>query len=238
MRAIAPLGEILFPPFNGFPREGIDFLKKLKKNNNRSWFQSHKSVYDKNVKFPMQCLIASLSERMGDLVPEIEFNPKKSIFRIYRDVRFSKNKAPYKTNIAASFKFRAKTDSPTETPGLYVGIEPGEIFIGGGLYMPTGDQIKAIRKAMVDDPDAYLAVIENRRFKKEFGGVQGEKLAKAPLGFPKDHPMIEHLRHKQFYVGKVYEDESPCLKPKFLSLAEQVFTDTMPLVRWLAGVVG
>jgi uncharacterized protein (TIGR02453 family) len=234
----APLDSILFPPFDGFPKEGIDFLKKLKKNNNRSWFQKHKNVYDESVKFPMQCLIASLSERMGDIAPEIEFNPKKSIFRIYRDVRFSKNKAPYKTNIAASFNFRTRSKSPVETPGLYVGIAPGEIFIGGGLYMPTGDQLKAIRKAMVEKPGDYLAVVENRRFKKEFGGVQGENLAKAPLGYPKDHPMIDHLKHKQFFVGKEYDGVSICLKPKFLNLVVQVLTDTMPLVRWLAGAVG
>jgi uncharacterized protein (TIGR02453 family) len=237
MRTSTPLAEMLFPPFDGFPKDGIDFLKKLKKNNNRPWFQKHKDIYDESVKFPMQCLIASLSETMGDIAPEIEFNPKKSIFRIYRDVRFSKNKAPYKTNIAASFNFRAQSKSPVETPGLYVGIAPGEIFVGGGLYMPTGDQLKAIRKAMVEKPGDYLAVVENRRFKNEFGGVQGEDLAKAPLGYPKDHPMIAHLKHKQFFVGKEYEDESICLKPKFLDLVVQVFTDTMPLVRWLAKAV-
>jgi uncharacterized protein (TIGR02453 family) len=228
------LEEMLFPPFHGFPKQGIDFLKKLKKNNNRPWFQAHKDAYEENVKFPMQCLIASIAEKMGDIAPEIEFNPKKSIFRIYRDVRFSRNKAPYKTNVAASFSFKTKSKSPVETPGLYLGIAPGEIFIGGGVYMPTGDQLKAIRKAMVERPDEYLAVVQNRRFKKEFGGIQGEKLAKAPLGYPKDHPMIEHLKHKQFFVGKEYNDESICLKPRFLGLAVQVLTDTMPLVRWLA----
>jgi uncharacterized protein (TIGR02453 family) len=229
-----PLEEILFPPFGGFPKQGMDFLKKLKKNNNRPWFQSHKDVYEENVKFPMQCLIASIAEEMGDIAPEIEFHPKKSIFRIYRDVRFSKNKAPYKTNVAASFNFRTKSKSPVETPGLYLGIAPDEIFIGGGVYMPTGDQIKAIRKTIAERPDEYLAVVQSRRFKREFGGIQGEKLAKAPLGYPKDHPMIEHLKHKQFFVGKEYEDASICLKPKFLGLVVQVLTDTMPLVRWLA----
>jgi uncharacterized protein (DUF2461 family) len=90
---------------------------------------------------------------------------------------------------------------------------------------------------MVESPDEYLAVVENRRFKKEFGGVQGEKLAKAPLGYPKDHLMIEHLKHKQFFVGREYEDESMCLRPKFLNLVVHVFSDTMPLVQWLAKAV-
>ncbi|MEK9138206.1 MAG: DUF2461 domain-containing protein [Bacteroidota bacterium] len=228
----APLEEMLFPPFEGFPKEGIDFLKKLKKNNNRPWFQKHKHMYDESVKFPMQCLIASLSEKMGDIAPEIEFNPKRSIFRIHRDVRFSKNKAPYKTNIAASFNWRGMK-GPVEAPGLYVGVEPGEIFIGGGVYMPTSDQLKAFRQSIMNHPDEFLEVVDSRRFKKQFGGIQGEKLQKAPVGYPKDHPMIEHLKHKQFYAGKVL-DESECYRKKFVDTVVGVFNDCMPLVRWLA----
>jgi uncharacterized protein (TIGR02453 family) len=227
-----PLEEDFFPPFEGFPKQGIAFLKRLKKNNNRPWFQAHKEEYEQHVRFPMQCLIATLAQKMIDAAPEIDFNPKKAIFRIYRDVRFSKNKAPYKTNIAAAFDIRGKK-SPTETPGLYVGIEPGEVFVGGGIYMPTGEQLKAIRRAMVTDPESFLTVVENKRFKNEFGGIEGEKLQKAPLGFPKDHPMIEHLKHKQFFVGKVYND-SVCLKPKFADTVASVLADCMPLIRWLA----
>ncbi len=226
----------LFPPFDGFPKEGIGFLKRLKKNNNRPWFQSHKDVYDESVKFPMQCLIASLSGRMEDIASEVEFNPKKSIFRIYRDVRFSKNKAPYKTSITASFNWRG-IKGPVESPGLYLHISPGEIFIGGGVYMPAGDQLKAFRKAIVDRPEEFLEVVEDKRFKKEFKTLQGEKLSKAPLGFPKDHPMIEHLRHKQFFVGKEYHDEAICMEPRFLGVVVKVFADTMPLVRWLANAM-
>lgn len=229
------LDEHLFPPFEGFPKKGIDFLTQLKRNNNRPWFQKHKPRYEEYVRFPMQCLIASLAERMADIAPEIEFNPRKAIFRIHRDVRFSKNKAPYKTNIAAAFNLRG-VKGQIEMPGLYVGIEPTEVFIGGGLYMPTGDQLKAIRKAMVDDPEGYLAIVGNRRFKRVFGEVQGETLQKAPLGYPKDHPMIKHLRHKQFYVG-IEPDPSSCLKPRFLDTVVSVFEDTVPLVRWLTQAV-
>ena len=229
------MDEILFPPFEGFPKDGLAFLKRLKKNNNRPWFQKHKPEYEEYVRFPMQCLIASLAERMADIAPEIEFNPRRSIFRINRDVRFSRNKAPYKTNIAASFDLRGDK-SPTETPGLYVGIEPGGIFIGGGIYMPSGAQLKAIRKAMVDRPEEFLEVVKSRRFRAEFGGVQGEKLMRAPLGYPPDHPMIVHLKHKQFYVGKELKDDA-CLAPRFAGLVATVFRDTMPLVRWLTSAL-
>lgn len=227
-----PIEEDFYPPFDGFPKTGIDFLKRLKKNNQRDWFQPRKEEYDEVVKFPMQCLIATLRDKLRDEIPELEFNPKRAIFRIHRDVRFSKNKAPYKTNIAASFELRGKKQS-FETPGLYVHVAPGEIFIGGGMYMPYGDQLKAIRKSIIDKPAEFLAVVEDKRFKKIFDGIMGEKLQKAPLGIPKDHPMIEHLKHKQFFVGKEWDNESVCYSKKFADTVTSLFIDTMPLVRWL-----
>jgi uncharacterized protein (TIGR02453 family) len=227
-----PLEEDFYPPFDGFPKSGIEFLKKLKKNNNREWFQRHKQEYEENVKFPMQCLIATLRDDLRDEIPELEFNPKRSIFRIHRDVRFSKNKAPYKTNIAASFEMRGKKKT-TETPGLYVGIEPGSVFVGGGMYMPWGDQLKAIRKSIIDKPDEWLDVVENKKFKRVFGGIMGENLQKAPLGIAKDHPMIEHLKHKQFFVGKEWNTEAPAYSKRFADTVASLFIETMPLVRWL-----
>ena len=226
-----PLDEDLFPPFRGFPPEGIRFLERLKRNNNRPWFQKHKAEYEELVRFPMQCLVASLAPRMADIAPEMDFNPRKSVFRIYRDVRFSKNKAPYKTNIAASFQIRGRK-SLSELPGLYIGIEPGPIYIGGGLYMPGGDQLKAIRHAMVDRPDDYRAIVESKRFRREFGEVEGEMLQKAPLGFPADHPMIGHLKHKQFYAGKELR-HTACFRASFLDVVVKVYEDIMPFVRWL-----
>ena len=225
------LDDVLYPPFTGFPKSGLLFLRRLKKNNNRPWFQNHREEYEESVRFPMQCLIAGLAVRLHDEIPEVEFNPRKSIFRIYRDTRFSKNKTPYKTNIAAWFGLRGmKGDS--EGPGLYVGVGTDEVFIGGGLYMPSGEQLKSIRKSIAEDSGEYLAVVRSPRFRKKFGGVQGAVLSRAPLGYPPDHPMIEHLRHKQFFVG-VEPEEKACYAPKFLETVAGVFIDAMPLVRWL-----
>lgn len=214
----------------------MEFLKRLKKNNNRPWFQKHKQEYEDHVRFPMQCLIATLARELRDDIPEMDFNPKRSIFRIYRDVRFSKNKAPYKTNVAASFQPRG-AGSGIELPGLYVGIEPGEIFVGGGLYLPCGIQLKAIRKAIAERPEEFCAVVEDRRFSKRFGTIMGEKLQKAPLGFPKDHPMIEYLKLKQFYVGVEWDDETPCYSRRFARTVADIFRDCMPFVRWLLEAV-
>lgn len=228
------LDEFLFPPFDGFPKETISLLRALKKNNNRPWFEKHREKYEEHVRFPMQCLIAGLAVRMRDVAPEIEFNPKRSIFRVYRDTRFSKNKTPYKTNIAASFQIGGRK-GPAEAAGLYLGVEPGEVFIGGGVYMPWGEQLKKIRKSISARPEEFLEVIEDPRFKKRFGALMGEKLVKAPLGYPKDHPMIDHLRHKQFFVGVELEVKE-CLSPRFQETVAKVFSDTVPLVRWLARV--
>lgn len=226
-----PLEELMYPPFAGFPPEAFRFFDRLKRNNNRPWFQKHKGEYEELVRFPMECLIATIGPRMADVAPDFEFHPRKSIFRIYRDVRFSNNKSPYKTNIAASFEPRGKRN-PTGDPGLYVGVERGEIFVGGGLYMPSGEQLKSIRRSLADRPEEYLAVIGNPVFRRLLGEVLGDRLQKAPLGYPKDHEMIVHLRLKQFYVGKVLEDEA-CLKPRFADTVVQVLTASMPFIRWL-----
>ena len=226
-----PLEEVLYPPFAGFPPEAFRFFSRLKRNNNRPWFQKHKQEYEEVVRFPMECLIATIGPRLADVAPDFEFHPRKSIFRVYRDVRFSKNKAPYKTNIAASFEPRGKRD-PTGAPGLYVGIEPGEIFVGGGLYMPSGEQLKSIRRSIAEHPDTYRAVIEDPVFKRVLGEVMGDRLQKAPLGYPKDHDMIVHLRLKQFFVGKELPDAA-CLKPRFAETVAQILTASMPFIRWL-----
>lgn len=225
------IDQDLYPPFGGFPKEGIAFLTRLKRNNNRQWFQKHKAEYEECVRFPMQCLIASIGERMAPIAPEFQFDPKKSIFRIYRDVRFSNNKAPYKTNIAAFFEIRGDR-GVSDTPGFYVGIEPGEVFVGGGLYMPGSPQLKAIRASLAAQPDQFLEVIRQPRFKKRFGGIMGEQLQKAPLGYPKDHPMIEYLRYKQWFVG-VETGHAPCFKAGFADYASDVMGEALPFLRWL-----
>jgi uncharacterized protein (TIGR02453 family) len=230
MKNIHLLDEASYPPFTGFPRDGIHFLSRLKKNNNRDWFHKHKDEYEHLVRFPMECLISSLSGRMREVAPEIEFHPQRSIFRIYRDVRFSRNKLPYKTNIAASFHLRGKKGH--ESPGFYLHIEPGSVFVGGGLYMPDGDQLKAIRRSIAEGPEEFLEIIGDRLFKKEYGGIQGEKLQRAPLGFAPDHPMVDHLRHKQFFVGKEMPEGS-CLSPRFEGTVARLFGIALPLVRWL-----
>jgi len=158
----SPLSDLeFFPPFDGFPREGIGFLKRLKRNNNRPWFEKHKQEYESSIKLPMQSLIASLHPHFQRFAPEFDINPKRSLFRIYRDVRFSKDKTPYKTHAAAHFVLRGKPKG-VEGSGYYLHIEPGEVFIGGGIYMPDNDQLKKIRSAIADHSGQFLSIVRTR----------------------------------------------------------------------------
>ena len=227
-----PLTELdFFPPFEGFPREGIEFLKRLKRNNNRPWFEKHKGEYESHVKLPMQSLIAALKPHFDKFAPEFDVNPRRSMFRVYRDVRFSKDKTPYKTHVAGHFVLRGKPKG-IEGSGYYLHIEPGEVFLGGGIYMPDGEQIKRIRRAIADRSEQFLSIISDRRFKKRFGRIEGDKLQRVPQGYEPDHPMAEWLKHKQFFVG-IEWPESKCYKRVFVKEIARLFEEATPFVRFL-----
>lgn len=219
----------IFPPFEGFPKEGIEFLKRLKKNNNREWFAKHKTEYEEFVKFPMQCLIGSLKSPMKKIAPAIDVNPKRNMFRIYRDTRFSKDKTPYKTHVAAVFHLRGHWQ---DSAGYYVHIEPGNIYVGGGIYMPDGNQLKLIRYAIAEEPKEFNSIVNNKLFKKRFNTLEGEKLQRAPLGYSPDHPMIEWLKHKSYYTGVEWK-EKECYTHKFIDNIVNVYKELLPLIRFL-----
>ena len=229
MKQRLPLDIEMFPPFEGFPREGLTFLRQLKKNNNRDWFGKNKSVYEESVKLPMQSLMSSLQSPMAALAPEFDVNPKRSMFRIYRDTRFSKNKAPYKTHVAAVFHLKGHWE---DSAGYYVHIEPGGTYIGGGIYMPDSDQLKKIRQAIAEHPKEFLAIVQSKAFKKKFGTLPGDKLQRAPLGYPADHSMIEWLKYKSFYTG-VELSEKECTSQKFIDNIMRVYKDLLPFIRFL-----
>ena len=233
----APLSDLeFFPPFGGFQREGIDFMKRLKRNNNRPWFEKHKEEYEALVKLPMQSLIVALHPHFEVFAPEFDIHPKKSLFRIYRDVRFSKDKTPYKTHVAAHFVLRGKPKG-VEGSGYYLHIEPGQVFLGGGVYMPDSDQLKKIRKAIASQPDRFLSIFEQKQFKKTFKRLQGEKLQRVPQGYEPDHPMAEWLKYKQFFVWVEWA-EARSFRGKFVADVAGVFKAATPLVRFLNEAMG
>ena len=195
---------------SGFTSATVNFLSELSKNNNRDWFNEHKSDYEKYVKEPSLALIDVMNDRFDDLgVPYIS-TPKASMFRIYRDTRFSKNKDPYKTNIGLFFPYvRQKSENrPVEAPGIYLHIDANEVFIAGGLYMPLPDQLRAIRERISDESKEFLSIVKKPRFLQEFpAGLTGDTLQRVPRGFAADHPNADLLKMKQYLVSSQVNQE-------------------------------
>src|SRR5215475_1624436 len=152
--------------FSGFPKEGLQFFRSLKCHNNREWFQDHKATYEQYVKQPMFGLIETLAADFQLFAPEMVASPKISAYRIYRDTRFSKNKSPYKTHVAAVFPHSrlGKHDGA----GFYLHIAPSEVFIGGGLYMPLPEDLSTVRQKIADDAAAFERIVGGRQFRKLF----------------------------------------------------------------------
>ena len=227
----SPIDLELFPPFEGFPKEGIKFLSQLKKNNNRDWFAKHKSEYEEFVKLPMQSLVATMKPQFAEFAPEFDADSKRSMFRIYRDTRFSKDKTPYKTHVAAVFHLKGGKHWE-ESAGYYVHIEPNAIYVGGGIYMPSSEQLKKIRKSIANNSDEFLSIVQSKSFVKNFKTIEGEKLQRIPIGYSVEHPMAEWLKHKQFYTGVTWK-ENECYSKKFIEKICGVYKDLLPFIRFL-----
>ncbi len=189
--------------FPGFPAEGIAFLKALKKHNDRDWFNARKSVFEEKVRKPMLDLVRAVHAHMLPYAPEYVGDPAKSIFRIYRDTRFSKDKTPYKTHIAAYFSRNGL--GKDSGAGFYFYASPEEAGVAGGLYHPPPDELLSVRRMIADDADAFRELFENRHMKKLFGELGGEALSRPPKGFDPDHPAIHLLKHKSFVLHMKFE---------------------------------
>ena len=231
MSQIPAIDFDFYPPFEGFHKEGIKFFKQLKHNNNREWFEKHKEEFENYIKAPMQSYVTALQMYFTRFAPEFDLNPKRSIFRIYRDIRFSSDKTPYKTHIAAHFVLRGKPKGFVGS-GYYIEIGPGELYVGGGIYIPNGDQLKKIRRAIDVRGNEFLSIVESRRFKKILAPFEWEKLKRIPKGYEENHPMAEWLKYKQFFVG-VSWPESKCYRASFVKETAGICEELTPLVRFL-----
>jgi uncharacterized protein (TIGR02453 family) len=175
-------------PFEGFRPEAIAFLADLAANNDRSWFAPRKAEYEALLKRPMEALCVALAERFAARGLPLTADPARSPFRIYRDVRFSRDKSPYKT--AASARFMAVGGGP----GGYFHLEPGEIHAGGGLYRPEPAVLAAWRRLVDTDTVAVRTAIADPGFVAAFGELTGDRSSRVPAGYPKDHPAADLLR--------------------------------------------
>jgi uncharacterized protein (TIGR02453 family) len=183
----------------------LKFLKAVAKNNNRDWFEKNKPAYLK-AKDDFDDFLEALHKDMLKFDEALAgMNPRKAAFRIYRDVRFSKDKRPYKTNMGAGFSAHGKME---QEPGYYLHIEPGKSFIAGGLYMPSPENLAKIRQEIDYNADKFLKILNNKKFRSYYkGGLdEWDKLKTMPKGYAKDHPHIELLKNKSFIVSHKFGD--------------------------------
>lgn len=183
--------------FPGFGKEAIQFLRDLEKNNNRDWFQAHKKRYEEYLKAPLAELVEAINKELVRFAPDHVTEPKAAVYRIYRDTRFSKDKTPYKTHVAANFPRRGLEKHAAA--GYYFHFSAKELLLAGGAYMPGPEQLLAIRTHIAENHKALEKLLKTKRLREAVGQLQGEKLTRPPKGFPKEHPAIDLLRNKQWY---------------------------------------
>jgi uncharacterized protein (TIGR02453 family) len=191
------VGEMLKP-------ETLEFLKKLDKNNNREWFNAHKADFIV-AKENIAALTGYLISEIAKFDPSISGTlPEDCVFRIYRDIRFSKNKSPYKNNLGA---YIAPGGRKSMSPGYYFHIQPGQCFIAAGLHMPDSGALLKVRKAIAGKTEELLKTLRAKSFKERFGELHGDKLKTMPKGFPADHPAIEYLKMKSLTAYRQYKSD-------------------------------
>lgn len=198
------INNYLWTNFQTMESATLEFLRRLRLNNNREWFNTHKNLYTAAREDVIR-LIESVTEACAPFDPEIaKTDARKSLFRIYRDIRFSPNKDPYKTNFGASLG----TGKGSQTAGYYLHIEPGKSFAGGGLYMPETAALKKVRQEISVFGKDFLSIIHNANFRQYFDGLDEENsLRRIPQGFEKEDPMGEYLKLKSFVVFHSLPDE-------------------------------
>ena len=213
-----------------FTRKTLSFLRALKRNNDREWFRARKGEYEQHVRGPMVVLLERLAEDFRSFAPDLVSEPRVCLFRIYRDTRFSSNKQPLKTNVAAHFPSRKLRKG--EGAGLYVEVAPQWVWMGGGIYMPEPAELYAIRARVATDHRTLRRTVTSREFKSVIGEMSGDQLTRVPRGYPKDHPAADYLRHKQFLGFREYPAEF-ALSPRFYPELLKVFKALTPLVDFL-----
>jgi uncharacterized protein (TIGR02453 family) len=218
------------PAFPGFPPDAIDFLKALEKNNRREWFQPRKHIYDEKVKQPMLDLVGRITTAMLKFAPDYTGEPEKAIYRIYLDTRFSKDKTPYKTHIAAIFHRRGLEKHGGG--GLYFAVSTKEVEVAGGIYMPSPETLLAVRNHIAAKHDDFRVLIGSRSLRRLLGEMHGDQLSRPPKGFPADHPAADLLRYKQF-LFYVSLDPALATQPALEKEVLQRFKALMPVLEFL-----
>ncbi len=229
--------------FGGFPPGAFRFLHDLAGNNQKSWFEAHRDVYERELREPMRSLVAALDARLGSIAPEIVGDPKRSLFRIHRDVRFSRDKSPYKTNAGAWLYHRdagrkVGTLGEGGGAGFYFHIEPAGCFMAGGIWMPARPALRRIRQAIAAEPTALARLTGVPAFRRRFGALSREAtLQRVPRDYPADHPAGEWLKLQSFTARAALEARV-VTSARLVDRLCRDFELLVPLVRWLNRALG
>ena len=208
-------------------KEVLDFLVDLDQNNNREWFNERKPIFKGH-----QEVVKSFFSAVQTRLEETDQIESHNIFRIYRDVRFSKDKSPFKSRFAGGFK-RATS---ALRGGYYLNIEPGKSMAGGGFFAPNSEDLKRIRQEFEQDDTEIRAIINNETFKSFFGELQGDGVKSAPRGFDPSHPAIDLIRKKQFYVIRSFTDKE-VTQPDFIEKVIETYMAIRPYFDYMSAVL-
>jgi uncharacterized protein (TIGR02453 family) len=216
--------------FSGFPQEMIQFFRGLKRNNRREWFQPRKHLFDQHVKAPMLELVAALNTQLARFAPDYVTDPTKAIFRIYRDTRFSADKTPYKTHVAAWFRRRGPKD--VHLGGFYFSVSANEIEVAGGLYHPPPETTLLVRTHISETYPELRKIIANRKALGLMGELQGDELTRAPKGFDPRHPAAGLIKKKDWILDAML-DPALATKPNLYREIADRFRVITPLLEYL-----
>ena len=226
-----------------FTAATLRFFRGLARHNAKPWFEAHRPDYERDVRAPMQALIEEMDVRLARLAPEITGDPKRSMFRIYRDIRFSKDKSPYKTHAACWFRHRdadARVGGDAEGggAGFYVHIAPRGSFVGAGIWMPPRPILSRLRDAIAQDRKGFERIVRDSSFIRRYGDLDDEAtLKRMPRGFPESHPAARWLKYQSYTAGRRLGD-TQATSARLPALLEADFARLLPLVRWLNGALG
>jgi uncharacterized protein (TIGR02453 family) len=226
-----------------FTDESLRFLRGLARNNRKDWFEAHRAEFEEHVREPLAELVREMDVRMASFAPEMVGDPKRSVFRIHRDTRFSKDKSPYKLNAACWFfhgdgTSKVGREAHGGGAGFYFHLQPGACFTGGGIWMPPPPALKRIRAAIAADPRGFGKLAGAPKLVKRLRGLSDEAMLKrVPRGYDADHPAAAWLRYTSFTVGRPVSDAEATSSRLGANLAKD-FELMVPLVRWLNGVLG
>ena len=222
---------------NYFNVRFFEFFEELGRNNNREWFQRNRDRYEREVREPMLNFISDFAPRLHKIARYFEADPRPtggSMMRIYRNLRFSRDKTPYRTNAAAAFGHR--DGGFGASPAFYISMSPAEAYAGVGMYHPEPPTLEQVRRTIVAHPVQWKKVIDDRKFLKRFD-VTGDKLTRPPRGYDPEHLLIEDIKRKDFIAGTQFTRTEVC-SARFLDLYCDVCAVSAPFMRFLTGAVG